>query len=781
MVVSPVTPDVSIQNGIPSNSDDNTDLPNTNGWQGTPSNIDTWFQNYVIGNPNYADLETFAILIDPYGEDPNTYTSSLYSGNVPPTAVAASWRNYTDDLAHPGNGYYGSFSTPGSTDLITNAILGSISSPPTITWYCADPACDLEFFTNTSSYMCKCSETTSPSYNDNVTKIDITDEQYFKDVSWTVSYDPKSKAWISFHDWHPDLAIPSLNHFFTTKNYIDESEPQCPPGFTWNASTMTCCQTFQGKFLADVNIEEVPVEVEIQPIPCKLDIVIGVDSSGSTSTFFGSFRGFVDGFVAAFETEMNLGNTQIGLVDWSTTQINCTPDMAGTSLGGGGAPLGFIPPSMSNYTGSTDWGTDFLAMQNAGTAFYGGFDFGQSQLSDVLASILGDRTNQPAYKRIYIHLGDGANNGLLANNTIGSGAYYAALQGDMPVGFPQSNLGIGYANAAVSSGLVTIPSETWGLFCHPTIAAPAAQFNIITDNDTSKQVLSLTPASVGTFSLTLASNLCTLPPVCSCPAGYERVSSLASGTAPPYQILGPSDDCTDKNSSGICRKIECECNVLNLPNPNIPTTQTGQCPDIAEYYDLSFEGGNPSYVNPMPLTCHYDYECCLDGTFEKGGIWKHNDRCDLYANYYDMDHPWEVEWVESIGQTVNTIRSIEYQLESYIYKGNLDNGCGDRFHDLDWNFDEAIIHNSEQVSGLLKLTLDPKNDVPLITQYPIITGNDIEILYSKVEQKYRFNQFWDITNEIEVSLIQIANLSIFITQLNGYIRDLNHVANLKLF
>ena len=83
---------------------------------------------------------------------------------------------------------------------------------------------------------------------------------------------------------------------------------------------------------------------------------------------------------------------------------------------------------------------------------------------------------------------------------------------------------------------------------------------------------------------------------------------------------------------------------------------------------------------------------------ELGAIWKHNARCDLFANYYNIDYPWEVELIESVGQVVNTVRSIEYQLESYIYRGNLENDCGDRFHDLDYNFDEAILHNTEQVS-----------------------------------------------------------------------------------
>ena len=125
-------------------------------------------------------------------------------------------------------------------------------------------------------------------------------------------------------------------------------------------------------------------------------------------------------------------------------------------------------------------------------------------------------------------------------------------------------------------------------------------------------------------------------------------------------------------------------------------------------------------------------------SFERGSIWRHNYRCDLYANYYDVDYPWEVELVENTGQAVNTIRSFEYQLESYVYKGDLINGCGDdRWHDLDFNFDKSIIYNSEQVSGLLTLIPHPKEDPLTMITYPIIGGSDIQILYSKEEQKYR--------------------------------------------
>ena len=64
---------------------------------------------------------------------------------------------------------------------------------------------------------------------------------------------------------------------------------------------------------------------------------------------------------------------------------------------------------------------------------------------------------------------------------------------------------------------------------------------------------------------------------------------------------------------------------------------------------------------------------------------------------------------------------------------------------LDYNFDKAVIFYSEQVSGYLNLNIFPKNNITLANTYPIINPTSIDVLFSKEENKYRFNQFWDIT------------------------------------
>lgn len=154
-------------------------------------------------------------------------------------------------------------------------------------------------------------------------------------------------------------------------------------------------------------------------------------------------------------------------------------------------------------------------------------------------------------------------------------------------------------------------------------------------------------------------------------------------------------------------------------------------------------------------------------TAKGSGLWKHNERCDSYCNYYGEDYPFEVEYVSATGQNVSTFRNIEYQLECYKY----DDTCQDRFHVLDYNFDAAVIYNTEQISGKLNLRLKPKNDPVTMLSYPIVRQNSIDVLYSKEEQKYRINQFFDITRnrgEFKETYNQMWE-----TAANGYEKSIN--------
>jgi hypothetical protein len=195
---------------------------------------------------------------------------------------------------------------------------------------------------------------------------------------------------------------------------------------------------------------------------------------------------------------------------------------------------------------------------------------------------------------------------------------------------------------------------------------------------------------------------------------------------------------------------------------------------------LSYHDWHPDFFIPTKNTFL---------TTKNNDIWRHNDTCNLFCNYYGVDYPFEIEFPVIGGQTVTTTRSIEYILECYR-KSQLN--CIDQFHVLDYNFDQAVFYNTEQVSGYLNLNIFPKNNITLSLQYPTINLNSIDILFSKEENKYRFNQFWDITKdrgEFPVgsdypptgpvipgtTVLQgpYDNQLMWLTEPNGYIKSLN--------
>lgn len=152
---------------------------------------------------------------------------------------------------------------------------------------------------------------------------------------------------------------------------------------------------------------------------------------------------------------------------------------------------------------------------------------------------------------------------------------------------------------------------------------------------------------------------------------------------------------------------------------------------------------------------------------KQGILWKHNEVCNSFCVFYGEKRPFEIEYVIPNGVSTDVLRSIEYTMDAYKYF----NDCHDFHNLLDFNFDQAVIHNIEQASGVLRLNIQPKNKLRAQSEYPILTPSFIDILYSKEEGKYRFNQFWDAVKDR--SEFNDTYKPIWYTLANGYERILN--------
>jgi hypothetical protein len=733
-------------------------------------------------------------------------------------------------------------------------------------------------------------ECVPPVIGDDITEVDLTDENYFKDVSWTVSYDPKAKAWISFHDWHPDLVFPSLDHFLTTK-FQQYSEPICPPGFILNDDGLCELNT----------VQTVPGETTYDYYPCReaeggtapMDIVFSLDASGSTggpaqadpimsvqpaaggiwwtgpgpfdpdNEYFSIWSEqliFVNKFIEEITPYMESGDVQVGVRiwggdggededpwedvpgepdmygNWTAWSINTTPGTASSGL----------QYSMTDEPWVLDQGNTPFPAYSMNTAIDdGGINPGFNQLIDPENSALGDRSSEPGYRRLLIVMTDmehNAGNALEGMfNYIGNqGTEVFALKSNRPghcVDELESDYDDSFGNTVPAilkvagyCGGNDNCGDAWDDYNDPTIPTRAYSFGPGHNwYNTDGTIGCTTILSGGIYTTTcyqytlqdwldellangspsaypflqswnqeigscqddpviesLIGEIAFQPPIseCNCPGGYVEVG-----------VWDPSSDFYPPN----CVSIECTCKDVIPGVPLEDITESGECDD-PEMWGWANVYTNPAtpYINQNPFTCTYGDVVIVEPSNTGGSIWRHNVRCDVFSNYYYVQYPWEIEFVESTGQMVNTVRNVEYELECYLYQKARDaegellfgySDCDSRWHDLDHNFNRAFIYNTEQVSGYLHLNLSPKNNAPEINQYPIINvdpldnnNSFIDILFSKEEQKYRFNQFWDITanrGEIIEPLGQfdsnaiVAQQAIMWTDLNGYIRDLN--------
>ena len=246
-----------------------------------------------------------------------------------------------------------------------------------------------------------------------------------------------------------------------------------------------------------------------------------------------------------------------------------------------------------------------------------------------------------------------------------------------------------------------------------------------------------------------------------CQAVYDAQYEIVYFTKKDYMPLRPEAFLFD-DISGVPYYLTENTNLKRF----VPFSDTASWQDCS--WTISYDPKTKMFVSfhewipqlAMPSYKHFF-------TMKNRGIWRHNSTWDSYCNYYGTDYPWEVEFPVVTPNAVNSIRNVEYFLDTVKYYNN-----GDDFHHLlDENFDRAIVFNSEQVSGILKLSVQGKNSPLHTVNYPQIGLNGISILYSKEEQKYRFNQFWDVTKDRgEFTGLKIP---IWLTDCAGFRRTLN--------
>ncbi len=519
------------------------------------------------------------------------------------------------------------------------------------------------------------------------------------------------------------------------------------------------------------------VAIEPPSSSCLLDIVFAVDVSGSTLSPITRKQAeiaFVKGFLenSAIVNGMANGGIQVGFTQWAAGQ--------NTSIMN---PNGF---SMSNTITPTEVETWYdTTWLGGGTDVPLGMSHALPVLNDKAGSELGDRSSNENFRQILIVMTD--------------------TTAPVPVG-----TGEPYQSSLIPANTIGEPSGpdnqyVYAVFCGATSSTPdnpsylqqiSATDGAVNDADGYNYGVNASdPSSIGQVADAVAASTCAPPMSCFLEASTYSVtegeqvllmwSTVEAQTATLNGLSVPT------NGNAIVLPLE-ETTVYTLEITNQDGITTSVCtvtiqvaprPSYDKKCPCAFD--DPNCFEPCNWTVSYDpktktwvsfHDWAPDLTMPsythffttKGeGIWKHNTRWDLFTQYYDEPRGWEVEFPVVTPTGVTTLSSVEYWMESYKYY----NEGKDFNHVLDENFDTAVIYNSEQSSGILKLNVKPKNDPFALIAQPVITQYNMQILVAKEENKYRFNQFWDNTNDRgEFSFNQTP---MWITGCNGYQKTVN--------
>jgi hypothetical protein len=235
-----------------------------------------------------------------------------------------------------------------------------------------------------------------------------------------------------------------------------------------------------------------------------------------------------------------------------------------------------------------------------------------------------------------------------------------------------------------------------------------------------------------------------------------------AGPCPPGTNPAGIDPVTGKTLCVACRGIPCKKAPIKLGDPiyfeDASWTLSFDC--TAKRF-ISWHDWHPSHVLPAKVGFF-----TVQG--KSGKLWRHNYDMQNFANFYGVDYPVEIEYYTNTQVTESILQSVEWLLESYQYAPN----GTDKFLNYDQSFDQVMIYNKEQNATLQNMFLKPWNDPYAALNYPNFSGPTRQVLYQKVENKYRLNDFYDYTKD-RGQFFVTSNIPMISTNADGYTFNTN--------
>lgn len=133
----------------------------------------------------------------------------------------------------------------------------------------------------------------------------------------------------------------------------------------------------------------------------------------------------------------------------------------------------------------------------------------------------------------------------------------------------------------------------------------------------------------------------------------------------------------------------------------------------------------------------------------QGCSWRHLTDVVNYNYYYGIIEPYIIEYPFSYQYQDEILQNVQDYTKVYNYTKDPTGVFTASLKvqpDNQW-FNKAILYNDQQSSGLLELIPKPKNNLQAYNAFPKYTSNSKIIPYTKSDNFYQYNIFWNIAKD----------------------------------
>lgn len=135
-------------------------------------------------------------------------------------------------------------------------------------------------------------------------------------------------------------------------------------------------------------------------------------------------------------------------------------------------------------------------------------------------------------------------------------------------------------------------------------------------------------------------------------------------------------------------------------------------------------------------------------------LWRHLTDVNAFNYFYGNIEPYVIEHLFSYKYQDEILQNVKDYTKAYQYLTNESRvfNYADKIEVDDLYFNKAVVYNGQQSSGVLNLVTKPLHNMRAYMSYPIYGTDSKTITFTKSDNFYQYNNFWNVVKDKRVPL-----------------------------